>query len=157
MTRKFTLQSILAALTMLLSTNALAIDVEELIEARQGLMKLYAINVDLLGDMIRGSIRYDQKKAQYIANNLQALASMNHSALWPRGSSLADRGLGDKTSAKPDIWRNRQDVSQYALELATATEVLAKNAGWSVDALEENIKDVNLACKGCHRKYRAKQ
>ena len=151
------LSVLLFSLSILASGNALAIDNEELIEARQGLMKLYAINMDILGDMIRGDFPYDQKKAQSLADNLHALTKMNHSPLWRRGTSLADRGMKGKTSAKPELWQNRGDVSDRHLELTQATEVLAKNAGWSVDALDENIGNVNAACKGCHKKYRAKK
>ena len=139
------------------SSSAMAFDNEDLIEARQGLMNLYAVNLDLLGEMIRGNIPYDQKRAQSLADNLFALASMNSSALWRRGTSLADDGMRGKTAAKPELWQNRGDVSQRYIELTTALEVLAKNAGWSVDALEENIGDVNISCKSCHREYRAKR
>ncbi len=153
----FGLKALIFSMTLLFSSSGQALDAEELVEARQGLMKLFAVNMDLLGEMIRGNIRYDQKKAQYIANNLHTLAKMNSSALWPRGTSTADRGFQNKTSAKPEIWTNRQEVSLYYMDLSVATEALAKNAGWSVDALEENISDVNLACKGCHRKFRSKK
>ena len=151
------LKSTLFALCMLFTGNALAIDAEDLVEARQGLMKLYAINMDLLGDMIRGNIRYSQKRAQAIADNLLALSRMNNAALWKSGTSIADRGMRGRTSARPEIWQNRGDVSERYQQLAMSLEALAKNAGWSVDALEENIADVNAACKGCHRQYRAKR
>lgn len=141
----------------LLSGNALAFETDDLVEARQGLMKLYAINMDLLGEMIRGNIRYDQKKAQYLADNLYALAKMNNSALWKRGTSMVDHGMKGKTWARPELWQNREDVSYLSSQLTATLEVLSKNAGWSVDALEENIGDVNAACKECHQDYLEKR
>jgi cytochrome c556 len=137
--------------------NAQAADMEEMIEARQGVMTLYGINMDILGDMIRSNRPYDKKLAQESADNLLALANMKNGMLWPRGSSIADPGMQGKTSAKPEIWQNMGDVSARHQDLTKALEVLAKNAAWSVDALEENIADVNSACKGCHKKYRSKK
>lgn len=157
MTKKFRLFHFVLPLAVLFSGNVHAVDVDDLIEARQGLMELYAVNMDLLGDMIRNRTPYTQKKAQALADNLLALTQMNNGALWPRGSSLADQGLAGKTSAKPDIWQKPGEVSESYNNLRAAVEVLAKNAGWSQTALEENIKDVNQACKGCHRKFRSKK
>lgn len=151
------LKSLLLALSLLISGNAIAVDNEDLIEARQGLMKLYGVNMDILNAMIRGNFPYDQKKAQSIAENLYALTKMNHAPLWRRGTSQADRGMQNQTSAKPELWQNQADVSDRHAQLIQAAEVLAKNAGWSVDALEENIGDVNRTCKGCHKKYRSKK
>ena len=62
----------------LITTNAQALDREELIEARQGLMTLYGVNMDILGDMIRDKRPYDKKVAQMAADNLLALASMKN-------------------------------------------------------------------------------
>lgn len=148
---------LLFTMPVLLSGHALAFETDDLVEARQGLMNLYAINMNLLGEMIRGNIRYDQKKAQYLADNLYALARMNNSALWKSGTSMADQGMKGKTWAKPELWQNRDDVSYLSSQLTATLEVLSKNAGWSVDALEENIVDVNAACKECHRYYLEKK
>lgn len=151
------LKFILIALAVMVSTNSFAAEVEDLIEARQGFMKLYGFNMDTLGDMIRGRTRYDKKSAQDAANNLLALAKMNNAALWPRGSSLADRGLRDKTMAKAELWINRQEVSSLHAELTQAMEILAGNAGWSLESLEDSIRGVNSACKDCHKKFRARK
>ncbi len=151
------LKAFFFSLTLLCSGNALAIDIDDLVEARHGLMNLYAVNIDLLGEMIRGNLPYDQKKAQALADNLLALSRMDASPLWKRGTSMADPGMRGKTSAKRELWTNRQEVSELYAELQAAVEVLAKNAGWSVDALQENIAGVNAACKGCHRKFRSKK
>jgi len=148
--------SFLVALSMA-ATSAQAQDSEELIKARQGVMTLYGINMDILGDMIRENRPYNKQLAQEAADNLLALAQMKNGMLWPRGTSIADPGMMGKTSAKPEIWKNTGDVSQRHEDLTAALENLAKNAAWSVDALEENIQDVNSACKGCHREYRAKK
>ena len=155
-TTKIILASMLLASTLAV-TNAQATDRDDLIQGRQGLMTLYGINMDILGDMIRNKRPYNKKVAQMAADNLLSLAKLNNAMLWPRGSSLADRGMKGKTSAKPDIWNNTGDVSGRQQDLIGALEVLAKNAAWSVDSLEEAISDVNAACKSCHKKYRSKK
>ena len=157
MTKNTPILASMLFITALASGSAQASDREELIEARQGVMTLYGINMDILGDMIRGRRAFDKQLAQDSADNLLALARMKNGMLWPRGSSLADPGMRDMTSAKPEIWQNTGDVSQRHADLTAALENLAKNAAWSVDALEEAISDVNSACKGCHREYRSKK
>ena len=120
-------------------------------------MKLYAVNMEILDDMISGRIPYDRKQAQAAANNLFALTQMNNGLLWPRGSSLADPGLRGKTRAKPETWQNVQDVALWHKDLEQAAELLAKNAGWSVDSLADSFDGVSTACDGCHQDYRAKK
>jgi cytochrome c556 len=112
--------------------------------------------MDLLADMVKGKTRYDRKLAQDAADNLLALARLNNGRLWPQGSGLNTPALKDLTRARPGIWKNRADVSALHAELAQALEVLVKNAGWSIDSLEESFADVAAACKACHDDYRAR-
>ena len=157
MAKHMRLSFFVITLAILMSHNAFAIDVEELIEARQGYMKLYGVNMDILGDMVKGRTRYDAKIAQNAADNLFALAKMKNAALWPPGSSLADQGLKDKTWAKPEIWSNQREVSEKHAQLTQSIETLAGNAGWSLDSMEDSLRTVGDRCKGCHKKYRARK
>jgi cytochrome c556 len=150
------LKFIVVTLSVLISTSAFAVDMDSLVKARQGIMRLYGVNMDLLGDMIRKKIPYNQKQAQQAADNLVALSKMNHSGFWPLGSSLADQGMKGKTSAKPEIWIHKQEVTEHNRELTDALAALAGNAGWTLRSLKENMPDVNAACRGCHKKFRAK-
>ena len=133
-----------------------ALDTDELIAARQGAMKLNAVYMDILGDMVKGQRPYNRKQAQAAADNLRALASLQQGALWRPGTSNADRGLAELTRARPELWQNRREVTELDNELSAAVEQLAKNAGWSLDTMEESFRDVASVCRSCHKKFREK-
>ena len=141
------------SLCVLFSANAFSADLEDLIESRQAVMKLYAVNIDYLGDMIRERIPYNKKAAQDAADNLMALAKLHTYILWPQGSGLDNPQLKGKTAAKPEIWQNKQEVTLLQQDLVAALEVLVYNASWSLEGVSNSIKDVNRACVTCHNKY----
>ena len=148
---------LLAAALFLTGSNAMAVDNEELIEARQGLMELYSVNMDILSEMTRGTQPYNKNTAKAAASNLLALAKLEVGALWPEGTSLADKGFEDRTSAKPDIWTNRDKIKKHQQKLITTLEKLAKDAAWSQEYLVYALQDVGDACKACHKSFRAKK
>ena len=88
------------ALAASLATTAIGQDDRALkaaVDARQGLMDLYAFNLGLLGGMAKGDIAYDADAASKAAGNLAALSRLDGSRMWPPGS---DNGaLGDETAA----------------------------------------------------------
>ena len=137
----------------LFSANAFSATLEDLLESRQGVMKLYAVNIDYLGDMIRERIPYNKKAAQDAADNLMALAKLHTYILWPQGSGMDNPQLKGKTAAKPEIWQNKQEVNLLQQDLVAALEVLVYNASWSLEGVSNSIKDVNRACVACHNKY----
>jgi cytochrome c556 len=157
MVNKNTLMSLIMTSLVLFSPAAFAVDSSELIEARQGLMKLYSVNMDVLGEMLRRIQPYDKKTAKDAADNLLALSRLKQGALWPTGTGLASKSLGNNTSAKPEIWIQKEKVAQKQKDLVTALEVLSRDAGWSLRNLEDSITAVNKACKGCHKDFRAKK
>ena len=149
------LKSIMVAVFLLFSPLVMAVDSSELIEARQGLMKLYSVNMDALGEMIRRVQPYNKKTAKDAADNLLALSRLKLGALWPSGTATSSKSLGSMTSAKPEIWIQREKVAQKQKDLITALEILSRDAGWSLRSLEDSIGAVNKACKGCHKDFRA--
>ena len=74
MTKNKTLLPPMMLAFMLFSPHALAVDSSELIEARQGLMKLYSVNMDVIGEMLHGVKPYNKKTAKEAADNLLALS-----------------------------------------------------------------------------------
>ena len=140
-----------------LSSSALALDNMELIEARQSLMKLYGINMDVLYEMLNRIEPYNNHKAKVAAENLLALSKLNASALWPAGTDVSSENFGSKTYAKPEIWMQKADISKKQENLVAALEVLARDAGWSLRSLEDTFDAVDRACKGCHKSFRAKK
>lgn len=154
---KNTLMSLIVSAFMLASSAAVAVDSSELIEARQGLMKLYSVNMDVLGEMIRRIKPYDKKTAKDAADNLLALSMLKQGTLWPTGTGMASKSLGSKTSAKPEIWIQKEKVAQKQKDLVAALETMSRDAGWSLRNLEDSIEAVNKACKGCHKDFRARK
>ena len=154
---KNTLMSLIMAAFLFSSPFAWAVDSSELIEARQGLMKLYSVNMDILGEMIRRIQPYNKKTAKDAADNLLALSRLKLGTLWPTGTGLASKSLGDKTSAKPEIWIQKEKVAQKQKDLIAALEILSRDAGWNLRDLEDGMKAVDKACKGCHKDFRAKK
>ncbi len=150
------LYPILGLALCLFASHAHANDVKKLIEARQGIMKLNAVYMDILGDMVKGERPYNAKQAQDAAQNLSALAKLKQGALWRPGTSSTDEGLEGLTRARAELWQNRQEVAELYAELTLTTEKLVKNAGWSLDTMEESFKDVAPVCRSCHKKYREK-
>lgn len=157
MKNKKTLIALLMVVFMLFSPYSLAIDSSELIEARQGLMKLYSVNMDVIGEMLHGVKPYNKKTAKEAADNLLALSKLKLSTLWPTGTGTESKSLGSMTSAKPEIWIQKEKVAQKQKDLVTALEVLSRDAGWSARSLEDGIEAVVQACKGCHKDFRARK
>ena len=151
------LVSLVISVFLFFSPFAMAVDSSELIEARQGLMKLYSVNMDILGEMLRRIKPYDKKTAKEAADNLLALSRLKVSTLWPTGTGTSSKSLGDKTSAKPELWIQKEKVAQKQKDLVAALEVLSRDAGWSLRSVEDSITAVVKACKGCHNDFRAKK
>ena len=157
MMKNKTLLLLMMLASILFSPNIHAVDSSELIEARQGLMKLYSVNMDVIGEMLHGVQPYNKKTAKEAADNLLALSKLKLSTLWPTGTGTASKSLGSMTSAKPEIWIQKEKVAQKQQDLITALEALSRDAGWSARSLEDSIEPVVQACKGCHKEFRAKK
>ena len=127
---------------------------EEAVKARQALMQVYAFNLGQLGAMVKGDIEYNADLAKASADNLVKATSMNGMAMWPKGSSLADDGLADKTWAKPEMWAEGSDVGAKAQAMRDAAVQMADVAGNGLDAVKGAIGGVGNGCKECHEKYR---
>nr|WP_067291716.1 cytochrome c [Marinobacterium profundum] len=132
-------------------------EVEKIIEARQSFMQLYSFNLGLVGEMAKGKTEYDADIAANAAQNLLALAKMNTSPMWPQGSSKADAGLEEVTSALPEIWTTYPKVSEKHNDLTAALETFATVAGKDLASLRGGMKAVGDGCKGCHQDFRAKK
>ena len=139
------------------SPVVLAADKEELVEARQGLMMLYGVNMQVLTEMTQNERPYNKQIAQSAADNLLALSKMKTGALWPEGTSSTDEGYAGKSSAKTEIWQNRDRIANLQNKLISKVEVLVKDAAWSLEYLQDGVMDVSDACKACHKEFRAKK
>ncbi len=135
-------------------TPALADDIDGAIKARQGYYQIVKHNAGALFGMAKGDIDYDATKAKAHASNLEALANMTTSSMWPQGSSKADRpGI---TRALPVIWSTFPAIKDKHKAFADASATLASSAGDGLDKLRANIGALGASCKGCHETYRSK-
>lgn len=126
-------------------------DASAAIKARQGQFRILALNLGVLGGMAKGDIEYNQEMAQYAADNLAAVASINQSFNWPAGS---DNATVENTRALPKIWENTPDVISKWDDLGTAVAEMQTAAAEGPEAIGAALQKVGGACKACHDEYR---
>jgi cytochrome c556 len=126
------------------------------VKARQSQMTLYSFNLGLLGGMAKGSIDYDADAAAAAASNLAALAKMDQSRLWPKGSDNASLGA-DVTEALPAIWEAGSTAGEKGMAFATAALAMEEAAGGGLDSLRGAMGALGKSCGGCHETYRQKK
>lgn len=124
------------------------------IGARQGQMKLYALNLGQLGGMAKGMIPYDATMASAAASNLAALSSLNAAAMWPAGSDSVSTG---SSRALPGLWENMADVGTKGMAMAAAADAMVTAAGTDLAALQAAMGPLGGACGACHKAYRQSQ
>lgn len=124
---------------------------ESAIKARQGLMRIYAHSLGILGGMAKGEVEYNADAAQTAADNLLAAATINQSAMWPQGTDA--ESMPGKTTALPAIWEKFPDIATKGKALVDAATTMQANAG-SLDGIRANIGAVGGSCGGCHKAYR---
>ena len=129
---------------------------DKAIKARQAAMQLYNFNTGILGAMAKEKMPYDAAIAAEAANNLNALAMMGQSQLWPAGSDNATDGNA-KNRALPAIWETYPKIVDADKAFASAAAALAPVAGNGLAALQGGMGDVGASCKGCHDDFRAKK
>ena len=128
---------------------------EKAVKARRGIMQAISLNAGPLFGMAKGKVAYDAKTAQTLANNLKAMASMNNSNMWIKGT---DNGaMKGKTRALPKIWEAGSEVGKASKAYKAAVAELAKVAGGGLDGLKVAVGALGKSCGGCHKPYRAKE
>ena len=126
------------------------------IKARQGMFQNYSFNIGILGAMAKEKIPYDAEVASEAAANLEAVANLGQSQMWPAGSDNATDGNA-RTRALPAIWENFPDVAEKGQALSQSAAAMAAVAGDGLGALQGAMGDVGAACKACHDEYRAER
>jgi len=98
---------------------------------------------------------YNQQQVSDAANAIAAVANTNLHALFAPGT---ESGKGWKTTiAKPELFNNNDDVKQHLSVLRIEANKLAKiaNSG-DINLIKPQFENLFQACRGCHKKYRAK-
>ncbi len=122
------------------------------VEARQGIMRYYAVNIGTLGAMAKGEAPYDAAAAKVAADALAGGASLDTSMLWPKGS---DKDAHPGTAALPALWADGADVGGKAKQLRDAAAAMQAAAPAGLDQLRGAMKGVGDACAACHKDFRA--
>lgn len=133
------------------STLALATDVEEAIEYRQGVFNTMKWHFGPMAGMVKGKIDFDAAEFSRRAELVAVLAKM------PNEGFIAGSDLGE-TDAKSEIWESKDKFD-------AGMDALAKNAAALADAAKSG--DMNIikpafgelgkTCKGCHDDFREKE
>ncbi|MCV2865706.1 c-type cytochrome [Albidovulum sediminicola] len=121
------------------------------IDARQGIMDYRALQMGVLGGMVKGEVEYDAAAAQKAADALLAASTLDASMLWPAGS---DSDAVMETAALPAIWAEGSDIGAKGKAMAEAAAALQAAAGGGLDALKAAFGPVGAACGDCHKTYR---
>lgn len=123
---------------------------EDALEARQGYMKMLAINMGTLAGMAKGEIEYSAEAAAKAGTNLQALGGYDMPSLYVEGTSNADM----KTEALPAIWDNPEDFAAKFVKFQEAAAAAAPTLGTGAEAVGPALKQLGGTCKACHDDYR---
>lgn len=123
------------------------------IKARKAYMQVIKWNAGPLFGMAKGKVEYNSEQASILATNLQALADMQNSSMWPEGSdNISYEG---ETRALPEAWTTYPKVAEAHDEFAKASTALASAASSGLDELRDNVGNLGKSCKGCHDDFRA--
>lgn len=145
------LLGVIALAALSLPSAALSQSAEELLEIRQGYMKLVGLNMGVLSGMARGQIDYDEDRASAAAANLEALTGYGAADLFVEGTSTAELS---ESGALPAIWANPEDFAAkfagFGEAVAGSSEAVKGGQGNVGPALQR----IGGSCKACHDDYR---
>lgn len=127
---------------------------EAAIKARQGLMRIYAQNLAILGGMAKETTQYNADAASAAAARLLSAASFDQSVMWPQGSD--NIAMAGKTDAKAEIWTTFPAVLDSSKALIEAAELMNTSAGTDLASLQSAMGKVGGTCGACHKLYRQK-
>lgn len=133
-----------------LSAPVMAQDFKNQLGARQGEMRLLALNLGILGNMAQGKMDYDAELAQIAADNLVTVTQLHQAPFWPEGS---DAMSIENTRAEPAIWDRYENflASWDTLgEQAVALQAVAANGQ---EGLGPAVGGVGKACGECHESF----
>lgn len=151
MTKRLTL-ALSTLLAVGIGAAAIAQNAPPALGARQGEMRLIALNIGVLGGMARGNIDYDADLAQMAANNLVAISQIDPTLLFPDGTA---QGEVEGTLALPTIWEDRAGFLEAWAGFGSAAEGAAGAAGGGLDAMRAAMGPLGGSCSTCHDTYRA--
>ena len=139
------------ALSATLALPAAAQDMSAQLKARQGQFRIMALNLGVLGDMVKGATEYDATAAQAAAESLVGISMVHQPTLFAEGS---DEMSVDGTRALPAIWEDMAGVMEDSQALIAAATTMEEAAGTDLAALQGAMAGLGQACGACHQAYR---
>ena len=103
-----------------------------------------------LGGMLRGRIAFDEQAFAEKARRLDEISRQP----WQH---FDEESKDKKSSARDDVWEQRERFMQLARELENTTGLLVQSAGQQPlnhDALGVRVDVVEKACESCHQAFR---
>lgn len=122
-------------------------------KARQGMMRIMALNLGVLGGMAKGEIEFDAAKAKAAADTMAAVSQIDQGLLWPKGINH-DNSM--YTAALPAIWEKPADFKAAWAAIAPAAKGLQAAVEGGRAAIGPALGNTGKACKACHENFRAK-
>lgn len=149
------LTTLVVSASIALSTPAMAQDGPSAQEkARQGMMRIMALNLGVLGGMAKGEIAFDADQARAAADTMAAISMVSQGLLWPEGT---DYDSSIYTAALPAIWEKPEEFKTAWAALAPAARGLQDAVDGGQAAIGPALGNAGKACGACHDKFRAKQ
>lgn len=125
-------------------------DAEDSVTYRQHSFQLIRHNFVDLGDMMRGKVPFDAKRAEKRANALATLTTLPWEAFEVPGADKV------KSEAKVEIWKNLKDFQNKAQQFqsdALALQTAAKSGDQAT--IKPAFGNFAKNCKACHDQYKA--
>ena len=118
-------------------------------------MTIRTFYLGVLGAMAKGAMPYGAKIATGTAASLLAVATLDASQMWSKGSDSVS--MPCKTRALPEIWSTYPKVAETQKALVEALETMNSLAGKDLENLQGAMKAVSGGCAGCHKLFRAEK
>lgn len=126
---------------------AMAQSNEAYIEYRQKVMGGIGQSMGAVGDIMKNKLP--------VAGNIAQHAQVIHINATLIASAFKHEAAEGKTDAKAEVWKNWSKFEEAAKKLETASAKLAEVGGkGDMAAINDAIKGVGGACKGCHDDFR---
>lgn len=143
---------VLPLLTIALTFPVAVTAQEDVIKARQELMKSNGAAMGAIGRMVKGEQAFDAAAALEALNQIhQNSEKFDAQAFFPPGSFEGD------TAALPKIAEDMAGFEGRAEAWKTAAAAAVAAAPQDVAALQAQMGAIGQACGGCHEAYRGKK
>ncbi|MGB2130072.1 MAG: c-type cytochrome [Marinobacterium sp.] len=138
----------LAGMLAVTGTAAVAADVEDAIDYRQGVFSAMAWHFGTMGAMVKGKMDYNADDFARRADIVAQLSKLPHEGFIP-GSYT---GETDALPAIEENWDKFEGGLNTLVEKTDALAVVAKSG--DMDQIRPAFGEVGKTCKGCHDNFK---